>query len=977
MKNLITTLLHVICFTIAFMQKLLLQLFDGFTLSKIKKDYLICKILFIILFSTVTSNVTAQSSGPYSFYESFRVSTARPNMVATDGWYFSHVKVTLNSGSTLARTGSYFLTLGNSAGYNVITPSLKSPNEFKFYYRSSSATNNVTFKVEWSTNNFSTAPLGSVTEVVTMGATYQPFTINTSDFGIYANLKFKITITATQGAASLYVDDMSSTSRVGSDNNLIVPELGSLTSYQTVPVPGGNAPASPPNFTFYDQGGLYDIYNKNQTQTNYFAPTNSFDKVKITFNSFAAGASSSISVYNWDGVVATPLLANFAGVFYTNLPNPVSYTTLNPGNSLKVVYTSGTTQPNSGTTGYDCTVESVTYMTISGLSASSGCVGTPFTINGLGLSNASAVTIDGVAATINSNSATQIVVTPTAGSGGTGIIRVTAPAGIYTYSSYTVNPLPSIATSSSVPIICYSTDSQTASLPYTVTADNPVTYNITWNSLPTNNFTAVTDATLPSSAITLNVPASTNLGTYTGNLTVKNNLGCQNTPIPFYVVVKPIRTPTFTPVAPISSGDVLQELPTSSLEEITGLWSPHFNNTTTTTYTFTPDSGQCATNATMTIVVSPTIDQINPLTPGGKLEPIFDRFGNKYTLDKIRIAPTPSIVNKSVMLSSNLLCSSGIFDLYFEAGSGLENVLDPVQNQLNAQRRAVVCQVFSDLSNFINSPLHNAGNTTRVKIWIRDITQIPNVNPATLGLATGFYNVPYSPNAITGGIVDNEVWKTIHAGVDSYTNVANPIISNSGINFSAGLFYHGMMAINPNANWNTDLSIDSPTTLTDLYSVILHEVTHALGFASLIDFDGNSKFGLSYRYYSRYDTFLNYSATNLISPSSSGCSMYDYNFNVNPSNLHPGCELTPPANTGTPLDHTDCTTAINFVGTDTVPVYTSSCFETASSLSHFEDECYINPAGINYGNNNYFVMSNANAPGATKRYLKPDERTAL
>ena len=63
-------------------------------------------------------------------------------------------------------------------------------------------------------------------------------------------------------------------------------------------------------------------------------------------------------------------------------------------------------------------------------------------------------------------------------------------------------------------------------------------------------------------------------------------------------------TPTFTPVAPICSGDVLVALPTTSLEGITGTWSPALNNSVTTTYTFTPDAGQCATTTTLTIVVS-------------------------------------------------------------------------------------------------------------------------------------------------------------------------------------------------------------------------------------------------------------------------------------------------------------------------------------------------------------------------------------
>ncbi len=66
-----------------------------------------------------------------------------------------------------------------------------------------------------------------------------------------------------------------------------------------------------------------------------------------------------------------------------------------------------------------------------------------------------------------------------------------------------------------------------------------------------------------------------------------------------------------------------------------------------------------------------------------------------------------------------------------------------------------------------------------------------------------------------------------------------------------------------------------------------------------------------------------------------------------------------------------------YSGSVTVPVYTPTCFEGPSSLSHFEDMCY--PSGSPYGNNNYFVMSNAQDTGTigTKRYLKPEERMVL
>jgi gliding motility-associated-like protein len=78
--------------------------------------------------------------------------------------------------------------------------------------------------------------------------------------------------------------------------------------------------------------------------------------------------------------------------------------------------------------------------------------------------------------------------------------------------------------------------------------------------------------------------------------------------------------PTFAAVAPICSGATLSALPTTSTNGVTGTWSPALNNTTTTTYTFTPSSGQCATTTTLSITVNPVtapvFSAIGPLCSG-------------------------------------------------------------------------------------------------------------------------------------------------------------------------------------------------------------------------------------------------------------------------------------------------------------------------------------------------------------------------
>ena len=68
-------------------------------------------------------------------------------------------------------------------------------------------------------------------------------------------------------------------------------------------------------------------------------------------------------------------------------------------------------------------------------------------------------------------------------------------------------------------------------------------------------------------------------------------------------------TPTFNAVPPICPGGTLAPLPTLSnnTTPITGAWTPALDNTQTTTYTFTPDTGQCALTTTMTVIVNPPL----------------------------------------------------------------------------------------------------------------------------------------------------------------------------------------------------------------------------------------------------------------------------------------------------------------------------------------------------------------------------------
>lgn len=375
---------------------------------------------------------------------------------------------------------------------------------------------------------------------------------------------------------------------------------------------------------------------------------------------------------------------------------------------------------------------------------------------------------------------------------------------------------------------------------------------------------------------------------------------------------------------------------------------------------------------------------INNLSPDGVLDNVFDHYGNKYNLSDIVIGKEVRDEKGKLLRSTNPTpMSCGYFDLYFESDCGMDNA----SIQAHLDRRAVVCRVFNDISNFIPLPQNS---NVRVNIWVRNINNVivaPNSPNGVLGLASSFYSVPNNSTTGFGGIVDSEVWKTIHTGTNSYTNLASPLIT-FGLNTGpSGIFYHGMMAFNfnttntPTINWNTNMGIATPIGTYDLYSVVLHEITHALGFVSLIDQNGSSRLGAGFNYYTRYDLFLkNNNNSQFLIRNPSACSpMYNYSFNTaNLSNtvLRPGCTLPNNTNSGTSVGTTVCANALRFVGsTNNVPIYTPICYEPGSSFSHFEDMCIGSPNQNN--TNNYFVMTDASGTGQTKRFLKPEERNVL
>src|SRR5690606_26337537 len=89
--------------------------------------------------------------------------------------------------------------------------------------------------------------------------------------------------------------------------------------------------------------------------------------------------------------------------------------------------------------------------------------------------------------------------------------------------------------------------------------------------------------------------------------------------------------PTFDAIPDICENDTAPVLPTTSTNGFTGTWSPaSVSNTATGTYTFTPDPGQCASPASLTVTVNPST------------LPTFDVIPALCTNDTAPVLPTTS-----------------------------------------------------------------------------------------------------------------------------------------------------------------------------------------------------------------------------------------------------------------------------------------------------------------------------------------------
>ncbi len=211
---------------------------------------------------------------------------------------------------------------------------------------------------------------------------------------------------------------------------------------------------------------------------------------------------------------------------------------------------------------------------------------------------------------------------------------------------------------------------------------------------------------------------------------------------------------------------------------------------------------------------------------------IVDRFGNAYPIEYIKLPEVVMGGGESRLDSvpgcgcSEFDISTGYFNIYFEDCIYTESGFnDPV---LGADRRRVVCQVFSEIADTIVLQTTGACDelVREVNVRILPSQVVPELGLTTtldsdvLGVAT-----PYGRPSI--GLSVGFPWLIINAADVPAT-------------FPSPDNYHGTIRINfeddVNASYwyGTGSGPSSSSGLTDLYTVVWHEALHMLDFRSSI-----------------------------------------------------------------------------------------------------------------------------------------------
>ena len=136
------------------------------------------------------------------------------------------------------------------------------------------------------------------------------------------------------------------------------------------------------------------------------------------------------------------------------------------------------------------------------------------------------------------------------------------PAATVNTGDVSVNPIPTVTVAAAAADVCLTAGANTTTLSYSAPTESPINYNISWSATPTNSFVEVIAAALPGTVgttpVTINIPAGTAAGTYTGYFSVVNANGCESISSTFTLTVQPLPTISGFTVAPLCYSAAVQ-----------------------------------------------------------------------------------------------------------------------------------------------------------------------------------------------------------------------------------------------------------------------------------------------------------------------------------------------------------------------------------------------------------------------------------
>jgi hypothetical protein len=272
------------------------------------KSFFLKSILSLILISIFNSSY-AQCSN-YQVYES--IGTAIP----TSGGTWAENSIIYNTGS--ARTGTNKITF-DAAGDFIVTPQIANPGVFSFWYARDADATAHSFTIQTSPDNSTWTTRVSTT---TPTAAYQLFSIDLGALSL-TNVYIKILDTRASGINLRYVDDISWTSTITSNNTFIPATSITPTFNCSQSVTCGTT------YIFSDAGSTNDNYSNSKEYTVTFTPS-AGNNIQMVFSAFNTENNDGMIIYNGP-TTASPIISSGLISGGTNSPAGSYYGTTSPG----------------------------------------------------------------------------------------------------------------------------------------------------------------------------------------------------------------------------------------------------------------------------------------------------------------------------------------------------------------------------------------------------------------------------------------------------------------------------------------------------------------------------------------------------------------------------------------------------------------------------------------------------------------------